>query len=102
MGVRRCGIEPVLGRLPREARARTTELTRRLACRRQPPDSVLEHRARRSWVGRGKERQDEHVAVPEHVAAISVARQATGSNCCLALVAYRRDQVIEGKPNAAL
>ena len=95
-------VDAVGGRLPRESRPGATEPACSLERGREAAQSVLEHRARRSRVGRGEEREHEDVAVPEDVPAVCRPGQAAGTDGRLAAVAGRADQVEEREANRPL
>src|SRR5206468_7111438 len=78
------------------------ETSRRLAGRRQPAQTVLEHRSRGRRVRRGEEGQDEDVAVPEDVAAVGGTGEAARADSRLAVVRDRGHEMEEGDSNREL
>ena len=91
------------GRTPTETgRRRGPGCGRPRERRRETPDAVLEHRPRRFGVGRGEERQDEHVAVPEHVPAVRAVRSVRERRPPPRLRPARGDQMEQREPDGEL
>ena len=71
VGMGRRDVVSICRRLPRKAGAATTKADGLLARLPKATDAVLEHRPRCCGVGGSEEGEDEHVAVPEDVAAVA-------------------------------